>query len=256
MLSKHLRKCLILVSGVVMLCMLAPLIGCKATHVAIKKRNLDLQTKMSASIFLDPITVDKRTVFLQIRNTSDKPELDITRSIGEAMLQKGYQVLSIPDDAHYWLQVNILQVGRSDLRAANHALNRGFGSALTGAMGGAAVGGLAPKGKRQKTATIGSMVGATVSLVTDAMVEDVVYSVIVDVQISERIGNSVVVKEKTHSRLKQGTKGVVEVTSTAKIDWKRYQTRVVSTANKANLNFSSAAPALIQGLTHSITGLF
>ncbi len=232
------------------------LLGCGATHTAINKRTLDVQTKMSASIFLDPVTSEKKRVFVQVRNTSDKAELDIEPEIKTAMEAKGYQLVSIPDQAHYLLQVNILEVGRSDLRAADHALHQGFGAALGGAVAGAAVGSLAGTGDNKKGAVVGGLFGASVATVTDAMVQDIVYSVVADLQISERMGNSVVVKEKTRSVLKQGTRGVREVTSTEKIDWKRYQTRVVGTANKVNLKFKQAVPELIAGLTRSITGVF
>ncbi len=232
------------------------LMSCSATHTAINKRTLDVQTKMSSTVFLDPMTADKKTVYLQIRNTSDKPELHLEHSIAEAMLAKGYLRVMAPEQAQVLLQTNILQVGRSDLRAADHALHQGFGAALSGAAAGAAVGSLASRNDSGKAAIAGGLVGASVATVTDAMIQDVVYVVIADVQISERIGNSVTVKEKTRSRLKQGTNGVREITSTEKIEWKRYQTRVVSTANKVNLKFKQAVPELIQGLTRSITGIF
>lgn len=233
------------------------LVGCGATHTAINKRTLDVQTKMSSSIFLDPVTSDRKTVYLQIRNTSDKSELDLEAPIVEAMATKGYKRVMAPEQAQVLLQTNILQVGRSDLRAADHALNQGFGAALGGAVAGAAVGSLASsRNDNGRGVIVGGLVGATVATVTDAMIQDVVYMVIADVQISERVGNSVTVKEKTRSRLKQGTNGVREVTSTEKVEWKRYQTRVVSTANKVNLKFKQAAPELVQGLTRSITGVF
>ena len=233
------------------------LTGCSATHVAINKRNLDVQTKMSATVFLDPVTTDKKTVFLQIRNTSDRPELDLEGSIKAALEEKGYCVVASHEQAHYLLQTNVLQVGRTDLRAAQHALDQGFGAALSGAVGGAMAGSvLSSREDGGKGAVIGGLVGAAVSTVTDAMVQDVVYSVIADVQISERVGNSVNVREKNRSTLKQGTRGIREITSTEKIEWKRYQTRVVSIANKVNLQFKKAVPALTQGLTQSITGIF
>lgn len=232
------------------------IIGCSATHTAINKRKLDVQTKMSSSIFLDPMTSDRRTVYLQVRNTSDKPELDLEHPIAESMAAKGYTRVMAPEQAQIVLQTNILQVGRSDLRAADHALNQGFGAALGGAVAGAAVGSLASKQDNGKGAIVGGLVGASVATVTDAMVQDIVYMVIADVQISERVGNSVTVREKTRSRLKQGTNGVREMTSTEKVEWKRYQTRVVSTANKVNLKFKQAVPELVQGLTRSITGVF
>jgi len=237
--------------------LLVGLMGCSATHVAINKRNLDVQTKMSATIFLDPVANDKKTVFLQIRNTSDKPELDLEASITKALENKGYCIMDTHEQAHYLLQTNVLQVGRADLRAAQHALDQGFGAAISGAVGGALAGSaLSSREDGGKGAVVGGLMGAAVSTVTDAMVQDVVYSVIADVQISERIGNSVVVREKNRATLKQGTRGVREVTSTEKIEWKRYQTRVVGMANKVNLKFKKAVPELIQGLTHSITGVF
>ena len=39
-------------------------------------------------------------------------------------------------------------------------------------------------------------------------------------------------------------------------DWKTYQTRIVSVANKMNLEFDEAVPALRQGLSQSLAGLF
>ena len=86
------------------------LAGCAATHVAISKRDLDVQTKMSDTVFLDPVGPDKRTIFLQIRNTSDKPDLAVNDEIAAALQTKGYTLLQDPEAAHYVLQANILQL--------------------------------------------------------------------------------------------------------------------------------------------------
>lgn len=245
------------VRGLCLMSVLTLLVGCGATHTAINKRKLDVQTQMSATVFLDPVTADKKTLFLQVRNTSDKPQLDLEPHIAAALEAKGYTLVQNPEQCHYLLQANILQVGRTDLRAAQHALNQGFGAALGGAVAGAAVGSLAaPHGHEGKTMVVGGLMGAAVATVTDAMIQDVVYSVVADLQISERVGNSIKVKEKTRSKLKQGTNGAREVVATETIDWKRYQTRVVSTANKVNLKFEKAAPELAIGLTRSISGIF
>jgi hypothetical protein len=235
--------------------------GCGATHTAVNKRNLDAQTQMSSTIFLDPVTAEnKRSIFLQIRNTSDKPELDLQDSIALALQEKGYQITVRPEDAHYVLQANVLQVARCDLRAAQHALTQGFGATVSGAAIGAGIGSLIKtpgrKGKNKEAVVAGSLVGGAVATVTDAMVQDVVYTAIADIQISERIGNSISVKEKTKSKLKQGNHGARELTSTETVEWKRFQTRVVATANQVNLKFEKAAPELLQGMTRSIAGIF
>ena len=76
------------------------LTGCAAAHVAISKRDLDVQTKMSDTVFLDPVGADKHTIFLQIRNTSDKPDLSVNEEIAAALQAKGYTLLQDPDAAH------------------------------------------------------------------------------------------------------------------------------------------------------------
>ena len=53
-------------------CLGLALSGCAATSTAVAKRNLDVQTKMSDTIFLDPVSPDQRTVYVDVKNTSDK----------------------------------------------------------------------------------------------------------------------------------------------------------------------------------------
>ena len=103
--------------------------GCGALHTAVAKRNLDVQTKMSSSIFLDPVEPQQRTVFVDIRNTSDKPEFDLKPQVIQSLQARGYQVIDSPKRAHYWLQANVLQVGRSNARDTNGALAAGPGAA-------------------------------------------------------------------------------------------------------------------------------
>ncbi len=249
MFLRQLTRCIAFITALLLLS------ACGATHTAIHKRHLDVQTKMSASIFLDPVPSNQQTVFLQIKNTSDKAALDLAPSIRLAMEQKGYRVVHKLEKAHYLLQANILQVGRCDLREAQHALEQGFGAAVGGALAGAVVGSVSSK-HASKGAVVGGLVGAAVTTVADAMVQDVVYSVISDIQISERVGNSIEVKQKTRSKLKQGTNGVQEMVSTEKVNWKRYQTRIVSTATQVNLKFDKAVSELVSGLSHAITGIF
>jgi hypothetical protein len=231
--------------------------GCSATHTAINKRKLDVQTKMSSTLFLDPVlSADKRTIFVQLRNTSDKQELCIEPRVLAILQEKGYTLARDPAQAHYLLQANILQVGRTDLRAAEHALSGGFGAALSGAALGAAVGSLGGHQHNSNRMVASGLLGAAVSTVADAAIQDVFYSVVADVQISEKVGNTVLVKEKTKSKLKQGENGTKEITSTERVDWKRYQTRIVGTANKVNLKFQQAEHELTRGLVNSITGIF
>jgi outer membrane lipoprotein SlyB len=231
-------------------CLIASVVlsGCSAVNTMVKKRNLDVQTKMSETVFLDPVSPEKRTVFLQLRNTSDKQDLKYQDAILNAISAKGYKITSDPDAAHYWIQTNVLKVGKSDLRESQGVLSQGFGGALTGGIVGAQFGG----GKGQ----IGmGLLGAAAGIIGDAMVDDTFFIMITDIQISEKPKAGVVITESNEAKLKQGTSGHKMVTSTEIVDRKKYQTRIVSTANKANLEFVEAQPQLLKGLVNSISGL-
>ena len=105
---------------------------CGATTTAISKRTLDVQTKMTDSIFLEPVTAPQRTVLVEVRNTSDRTELDIGPAVRAALAARGYRLVDDPRDAQFLLQANVLQVGRTSRAAAEGAFAKGFGSALVG----------------------------------------------------------------------------------------------------------------------------
>lgn len=222
--------------------------GCAATSTAIGKRNLTVQTKMSDTVFLDPVADEKRTVYVQVRNTSDKPGLSLEPAIVAAVTGKGYRVVRDPDQANFLLQANVLQVGESDQREAENTLGRGFGAAAVGGVIGNQIGG----GGGQKAATVA---GALIGLAADAMIKDVHYSIITDIQISERAKKGVVVRESQSATLKQGNSGVKQVSSSEETDWKRYQTRIMSYANQVNMKWEEAEPELVNGLVRSLSGI-
>lgn len=228
----------------------AALSGCAATQMAISKRDLDVQTKMSNTVFLDPVAAEKRTIYVQVRNTSDKPGFTIDPGLKAAMTTKGYRLVTDPGQAHYMLQVNILQVGKMDPSAAETAFRAGYGGVITGMAVVAASGNHSNRG-----VLTGGILGGITSTIADAMVKDVTFSVITDLQISERLegGKAKVVTENT---LKQGTSGTAVVSTSGETAWQRYQTRVLSSANKVNLDFAEAEPELIKGLANAISGVF
>ncbi len=66
------------------------LTGCSAVSTAVKKRNLEVKTQMSETIWLDPAS--QKTVYLQIKNTSDKDMSDLASLIRKAVEAKGYRM--------------------------------------------------------------------------------------------------------------------------------------------------------------------
>ena len=79
---------------------------------SIAKKDLDVQTKMSDTVFLDPVGPDKKTIFVQIRNTSDR-SFDIEGAIVSALVARGYRVTQDPDAAHFRLLGNVLSVAKA-----------------------------------------------------------------------------------------------------------------------------------------------
>lgn len=156
--------------------------GCGAMSTAVKKRNLEVKTQMSETIWLEPSS--ERTVYLQIKNTSDKDMSGLQGKINSQVQAKGYRIVSNP---------------------------------------------------------------------ADAMVEDINYTMVTDVQIAER--TTAEVTTDNMAALKQGTSGYKVQTSSETGNQHKYQTRIVSSANKVNLKFEEAKPVLEDQLAKSIANI-
>ena len=223
--------------------------GCSAMGTAIKKRNLEVKTQMSETIWLEPS--NNKTVYLQIKNTSDKDMSGLQAKIASAVTSKGYQVVSNPDTAGYWIQANVLKADKMDLRESQGWLSRGYEGAVTGAALGA---GITAYNSSSAGATLGvGLAAGLVGMAADAMVEDVNYTMITDVQIAERTKTQV--QTDNVAVLRQGTSGAKVQTSTETGNQLKYQTRVVSNANKVNLKFPEAQPVLEDQLAKSIANI-
>lgn len=243
--------------GLALACAAAVLAGCAAVSTSIAKKDLDVQTKMSDTIFLDPVAPDKQVVFVQIRNTSDKINFDIATPVKEAIASRGFRITSNPEQAHYWLQANVLSVAKSSPTAAESALHAGYGGTLAGAALGAAVGGGVGGWHGAGIGGLaGGLLGAGIETIADASVKDVTFVVITDIEISEKAKQGVLVREDTRLSRKQGRSGSSSQISSEVADRKKYRTRIVSTANKANLEYQEAASPLTAGMVRAISGMF
>ncbi len=201
------------------------LVGCAATQTVIEHGKLSVHTQQSRSIFLDPIPQQQKTVFVSMKNNTDE-HINITSSLKSHLAAQGYKISNVADKTHYLLQINILQIGTMAPSASSLALGGGFGSAIAGASAGTAIGALASQSSTGMIA--GGLSGGVLGLAADALVKDVSYSMVTDVQITEHQKKSL----------------------------KRYRTRIVSTAHQVNLKFKDAKPLLEKGLVNTITGIF
>lgn len=223
--------------------------GCGAMSTAIKKRNLEVKTQMSQTVWLEPS--DQKTVYLQVRNTSDKDMSDLPTLLAQDLRAKGYTVTSSPDAAYYWIQANVLKAEKMDLRQAQGFLSSGYEGA---AMGAALGSGITAYNSSSGGAILGvGLAAGLAGMAADAMVEDVNFTMVTDLQISERSKSKVTTDNV--AALRQGTSGVKVQTSSEEGNRMKYQTRVVSNANKVNLKFEEAKPVLEAQLAKSVAGI-
>ncbi|EPW0710058.1 complement resistance protein TraT, partial [Escherichia coli] len=203
----------------------------------------------TSTIWLEPAS--ERTVFLQIKNTSDKDMSGLQGKIADAVKARGYQIMTSPDKAYYWIQANVLKADKMDLRESQGWLSRGYEDAAVGAALG---GGITAYNTGSAGTTLGvGLATGLIGMAADAMVEDINYTMITDVQIAERTRTSV--RTDNVAALRQGTSGSKIQTSTETGNQHKYQTRVVSSANQVNLKFEEAKPHLEDQLAKSIANI-
>ncbi len=209
--------------------LLLSLVGCSAMQVALTKKDLDVQTKMSQTIFMDLVNQKNRRVFIDVRDTSGKG-LSLASTISNAIAGRGYEIVSSPKSAGYILQINVLSCEKADPSAIEKTLGYGYGGTIgTGIVTGALIGSATRSGYGMATgAAVGGLAAGAAELVTGSLVKDVTYALITDVQLTESLNRG---------------KNV-------------HRTRMASTANKVNLKFEEARYPLESAMASSLAGIF
>ena len=232
--------------SIIFLGLLLTMVSCSTMHTVISKRNLDVQTKMSDTIWLEPAAANQKTVFVKVSNTSGK-NLNIEQKIISVLSAKGYRIVNDPAEAKYWLQANILKVDKVNLDSDNGFSDAALGAGIGGVLGAQRSGGVS-------TAIGWGLAGAAIGTLADALVDDTAYAMVTDILITEKTGRNV--QTSTRNSVKQGNSGSMTSTSSVSSNMEKYSTRVLSTANQVNLNFNSAIPLLEDELGKVIAGIF
>lgn len=220
------------------------------------KRELDVQTKTSTAIFVDPISKDKRKVYAEIR--SSVMEFD-RRALGHYIREQfennanGYTITDDPEEAQYLMSVFVLNLEKSTREQAESALKKGFiGGAIVGAGAGAATG----KGIKGAAAggAAGGALGGIVTTMGGLMFQDVYYMLVADVQIKEKTDAQVF--QKQDMQAKTSDEGSMSQRVSERTNKKEYRTRVVTTANKVNLVLEEAQELMFQKTAYALSGFF
>ncbi len=238
-----------LFNGLLVICMLFALAGCGATKTAIQKHDLNVETKMSDAVILEPMAASERIVYVKVRDASgNNLRRPMQSMIKNKLKAEGIKVTDNPKKANLMLTGTILQAGKTTKEDAYSSLEAGFSGAVLGA-GTAAVAGA-------NAATIGGLglAGAAVGFLADTLVQDVYYSFIVDVELRERPLKGDEYSNSAHTAAKSGTSTTVvsNVKRGKNYKWIIYKTRIVTIANQVNLKFNEALPMVEDKTSNSL----
>ncbi|MCU4676640.1 complement resistance protein TraT [Catenovulum sp. 2E275] len=244
--TKLIRSALILFSGLLILS------GCSSITTASKKQDLSINSRLTQTIFLDPVAPELMTIYLQVRNNSDSENFYLSPGIKQRLENNGYQIVNDPTKATYWLQANVRYVGRPEGNEFEDAIGN-YKGAAEGAVTAVTISELGggSGSDNVKAAAIGALIG----YIADAAVSDDYYTAITDVQIAKKVDEGMVISDEEH-RLNQGESGQAVQSSQTTSDRQKYQTKVLITANQANMDVVKAEAEIAEKLTRVLAGLF
>lgn len=237
--------------------------GCATTE-------LQTTAKMSQSIFVNPVSKEKRTVFISMRNTSGT-DIALEPRITQALNNKGYTIVDDPSKASYVLMANVLYCDR---KSEN---NVGTGAAL-GGVGGA----VANSGSNGRSMALAGLGGAVVGGLIGKATEDSIFQMQVDIVVREKakgkvsattsnVSGQASVKDKQKSGFMNSFGGSIrnndasgELNSNSvsassqayESDYIEHRTVMLAEATKMNLTLEEATPVLEQKIANQIAGIF
>jgi len=230
--------------------------GCAATKVALSHKNLEVQTRTSTAVFVDPVPRERRTIYLDVK--SGVMEFDrraFKQFVKEQFTQyndNGYQIIDDPDKAQFQMIAYVLNLEKTNPTAAEEALNQGY-------MGGAVAAGAIAGGvgtNSYKGALVGGAAGGAAEFISGSLVHDVTYMLVCDVQIKEKAAKGVIVRKDTQVEAKVSDAGTSQQTVSEVSNKKEYRTRIVTTANKVNLKLPDAQEEMFKKTAYAMAGFF
>lgn len=196
--------------------------------------SLETNTKMTRSVFLNPVPKEQKTIYLIVKNTSDVNGVGekIKLLLVKNLQAKGYKIVNNIKNAHYILYVNILFA--NNIKEKNAGMATAFG-ATTGAVIGASG---ATAGSTGKDALAGAVIGGVIYGVGAKLTEDETIRIVTDIQIKEKI-NPNATNDLNNEK-----------------DYRTYTTRVFSQATETHLKVKDALPILEEKMANSIANIF
>ena len=219
---------------------------------AISHRELQVNTKMSDTVFLDPEVLESgKPIYVRVTNTSDFQEIDISNVIKDKIRKSGRLITVNPKEASYLLQANLLYLGeqKKDMTLEGAVLG-GVGGGLAGIAIGQSVGGvgggLAGLAVSAAGAGLGALAGSVVHVDS--------YLGVVDISIKEPVEGGVTGSED--SQTKNGSSSSKFTGRNFKDTRQEYRTRIAVSAVQTNIDRKVATETISDRLSNQIAGYF
>ena len=231
--------------------------ACTATQVAVGKKDLVVQTKTSTAVFVEPVSKKKRTIYLDIKSgVMEFDRREFKKFVKQQFVENdsGYTLVDDPERAQFQMVAYVLNLEVASPTAAEAALHQGYMGGSVAA--GAAAGAVLNSGNRWAGAAAGGLVGGAFDTLASALVKDVTYMLVCDVQIREKAAKGVYVRKDTAITTKVSDAGTSKQRVSEVGKYKDYRTRIVTTANKANLKLPEAQDLMFKKTAYAMSGFF
>ncbi|MBV1908168.1 MAG: complement resistance protein TraT [Kangiellaceae bacterium] len=238
--------------------MLSILFGCAATTTLLSKKDLDVQTRTSTAIFVDPVAKNKRTIYVDVRSGVMEFDRNAFKTFVIEQFSvpgnSGYTIVDDPEAAQFQMNIYVLNLEKTSPTAAEQALGKGYtGGAI---VGGAALGAMANSSNRYRGAAAGGLLLGAADFISGSLVKDITFMLVADVQIKEKARKGVFVRKDSKVDSKISDAGTSRQTVSEVTNKKEYRTRIVTTANKANLELSEAQDLMFKKTAYAMAGFF
>lgn len=232
--------------------------GCAAARLSLEKRELDVQTRTSQAVFLTPVGHAKPLLYLDVRSGVMEFERQLFRTfVEDELVNNGsaYQLTDNPNDADFHLSALIFNLEKAAPSAAELALKEGYGGPSISNSVGALMNFANDSDDALKVFAAAIVIGAVESVI-NATVKDVRYILVSDVEVREALPPGVTAKEQTTINQTVSDAGNAILITEEVNDHVKFRTRIVTTANKANLALGEAKELMFKQTAHAIAGIF
>lgn len=198
--------------------------GCATMRMHMRYGDLESQTEMRETVFLEPRSDLPPTVYLTETCAADG-EISVRPQLDRHLVTSGYTLVGTPDEATYVFQVNHVRLVEQELSedqtlgdAISSAFTAGFAAGLAADVLGAS---------SDAVAGIGLAVGV-IGFIADSQTKHLAHLLTTDVLVTETVphGDSVEVRH--------------------------HETQIVSGAAKVNLRKDQALPVLVNGTSRAL----